>query len=99
MGDGRKGNKMEKEIFVKCQCCCSALEISKDEEEDCFNVALWSYGPLGQQITSWHEKLRWCWNIIKTGMPWSDHTIVTKEDAARIVKFLNSKLNENGKNL
>lgn len=85
---------MEKSLFVKCICCCSALEISRDEEDNCFNVALWTNGPWGHKITSWREKLRWCWNMIKTGVPWNDHTILSNEDAAKLAEYINKRLNK-----
>jgi hypothetical protein len=86
-------------IFVKCDCNCSVLEINYDdydEGNEQFNVALWVNHP-GKPNLSKKERIRWCEHVMKTGNPWSDHTIVTKEDAHRIVKFLTKKLAKYGK--
>jgi len=87
-------------IFVKCDCGgCSVLEINFDDfdgEHGQFNFALWVNHP-GETKMSKKERIRWCEHVMKTGRPWADHTIVTQEDAQRIVKFLTQKLTEYGK--
>lgn len=88
-------------IFVKCDCGgCSVLEINFDnfdkDVEGQFNVALWVQHPCKRTMSK-KERIRWCAHIMKTGNPWADHTIVTQEDAHRIVKFLTEKLIKYGK--
>jgi hypothetical protein len=87
-------------IFVKCDCCCSALEINYDKWDDDpgqFFIALWQEGR-GERPMSKKERIRWCEHVMKTGNPWADHTIVTQKDAQRIVEFLTKKLTDYGKN-
>ncbi len=86
-------------IFVKCHCCCSVLEIYCDPIEDehyQFNVALWTDYAASRPLSK-KERIRWCDHIMKTGKPWADHTIVSKEDAKRIADFLTKKLTQYGK--
>ena len=87
-------------IFIKCDCGgCSILEINSDKFDDSelqFNFSLWIQHP-GRSIMSKKERIRWCDNLMKTGNLWADHTIVTKKDAQRIIKFLSTKLTEYGK--
>ena len=85
-------NKSES-IFLKCQCDgCSLLEVNYDDFYDeterwQFNVALWQSHP-GTSPMSKKERIRWCEHVMKTGMPWADHTILSKEDALRLAKFI-----------
>lgn len=79
-------------IFIKCDCTCNVIELEHICEDDMLNITLWknsiSHKPLSKK-----ERIRWCDNIMKTGNPWADHTIVNKQDAKRIVEFLNKYIN------
>ena len=89
----------EESIFVKCSCGCNLLEINYDdfgEGPGQFNIAVW-VSHSGERPLSKKERIRWCDNVMKTGKPWADHTIVTVEEAQRIVKFLTEKLAKYGK--
>ena len=92
-------------IFLKCQCGgCSLLEVNFDDffdknERWQFNVALWQVHP-GTSPMSKKERIRWCKHVMKTGMPWADHTILSQEDALRLSKFILKHSNppkQNGK--
>lgn len=97
---------MEKSIFKKCHCCCSAIEIEADDwdytegenapvELPFFNVSLWQNGftrPL-----RWRERLRWCARILKTGNPWADHTMLTAQDARQVAEFITEELDNYAK--
>lgn len=93
--------KDSESIFVKCACGCSLLELNYDnwcdDIEKQFYIALWESHP-GSRPMSKKERIRWCEEVMKTGKPWADHTIVNIEDAQRIVKFLNKYIAQNGKN-
>ena len=77
--------------FVKCDCGGHQLECEvfnyKDGEAG-VNFTVWEYGRDGKKIRSWKEKFRWCWNIIKTGMPWADDIIVTNKEARGLASFI-----------
>lgn len=82
-------------ILIKCECCCCGLEVSLDKEEDIpdqFWFAFWSMGNYGQAPMMWKEQLRWIWNILWTGNPWSDHVILSKSSAKELSEFLNKNL-------
>jgi hypothetical protein len=93
--------KPEESIFVKCACGgCSLLEINYDEwyddKEKQFYIALWADRNSSLPMPK-KERIRWCDHVMKTGKPWADHTIVTQNDAQRIVNFLTKHLAKNGK--
>ena len=75
-------------IFIKCHCGCNVLEFNSDDELKNINIAIWVNHP-GVRPFSKKERIRWCDYVMKTGMPWADHTIVNIKDAQKIVKFLN----------
>ena len=84
-------------IYLKCDCGgCSILEFNFDEEDKQFYVAMWVSHP-GTQKLSKKERIRWCEHIMKTGKPWTDHTIVNKLDAQRLVEFINKQIAKYGK--
>jgi hypothetical protein len=88
---------INKSIFIKCKCGdCNILELMFDDEYGEFNVTIWN-NHSGKNIFSKSERIRWCENVMKTGNPWADHTIVSIKDALRISKFINKKLTQYGK--
>jgi len=93
----QKSNSM----FVKCQCGgCSVLEIEycpDDGPTNMFNVAVWQSHP-GISSMPKKERTRWCEHVMKTGKPWADHTIVSKEDAMRLANFISKHTNPSKKN-
>jgi len=91
------------EKFFKCSCYSHALEIvymvekyenDKNSYED-FYFNLWEMGRGDNNIMSWRRRFRWMWHILKTGKPYTDGIILTKEQIIDIVKFLNEQLKDN----
>ena len=80
-----------KNLFIKCECCGEALEISYDEELDSIELSIWTYGH--NNVMGWRERLRWCWRILRTGNPWGDHVILTHQKMQEIINFYNSLKN------
>lgn len=87
---------MNESIFVKCECGgCNVVEFNIDNELDCVNISVWENRSTVKPFSK-KERIRWCDNVMKTGNPWADHTIVNRKDAEQIVKFLTKYL-EHGK--
>jgi hypothetical protein len=91
------------EKFFRCSCHTHALEIvymvekyenDKDSYED-FYFNFWEMGRGDNNIMSWRQRFRWIWHILKTGKPYTDGIILTKEQIIDIVKFLNEQLKDN----
>lgn len=83
--------KIEESIFLRCDCGCNLLEINVDEELKSFNFSVWVNHP-GIRPMAKRERIRWCDHVMKTGMPWADHTIVSLKNAQRLIKFLTKNL-------
>ena len=93
---GEKEHNMTKSdsIFVKCSCGgCSVIEISDPDDDGEFDFSMWLSHP-GNTPMSQNERKRWCKDVMKTGDPWSDHTIVSMDNAKKIVQFLTEKINQ-----
>jgi hypothetical protein len=81
-------------IMVKCACHGEAIEITHPTmdagySEDEFWISIWNQGfcrPLCMR-----ERIRWCWNIFRTGKPWADNIILTPEQAKQIADFINQQ--------
>ena len=84
----------DESIFIKCQCGgCSVLEVNYDTYLDAkgqFYFSLWVQHP-GTRPMSKKERIRWCKEVMKTGKPWADHTIVSQADVKRIARFILKK--------
>ena len=89
--DGKKTYESQ-EALSRCWCYGHMLEITferwfADMEAELI-VALWNIGREGEQL-GWKEKIRWCWHILKTGMPWNDSVMLKKDDVLKLTDFLN----------
>lgn len=82
--------------MVKCACHGEAIEVTYWPHTDNeFWFSIWDQG--FSRPLCWREKIRWCWNILRTGKPWADNIIVTPEQAKQIADFINQYQNVNTK--
>jgi hypothetical protein len=80
-----------KSHFIKCNCGCQMFEVERYDYRDGdegYNFVIWARGRDGKKIYGWREKIRWCWNILKTGSPWADDIIATNKDARGLANFI-----------
>lgn len=82
-------NKKDKTIFLKCDCNCEAVEFLYDEDNEELYITPWKLGFDGN-VLSIKDRIRWCFCILKTGLPWDDCIILGKEKIASLKEFLNS---------
>jgi len=84
-----------KSHYVKCDGGCEILEVCRvvDGPNKSFEVSVWqtmgSHRPL-----CWRERIRWCWNIIKTGNPWSDMVIINDDKAKELANFITTQIKQ-----
>lgn len=80
--------------FYECNCYTEGIGYSVIDDESWheLNLFMWSRGKYyhGEPL-SFRERLRWCWNVIKTGVPYTDECCLTS-DVAR--EFANDILKE-----
>ena len=89
---GTKVDCMNKDdsIFLLCDCNSHALFVEKFKDEEEVYVSLFERGLNGRKLSS-TEKLRWCWQILRHGTPWTDFVILNKENQKSLTEFLNKK--------
>jgi hypothetical protein len=81
--------------FTTCDGGCEIFEIHRfsGDAYSNFEFSMWkpmcSDRPLG-----FKERLRWCWNILRTGIPWSDAIIISDTKAKKIANFILTEINK-----
>ena len=87
-------------MFFKCACSSEAIQVEVEKnyfEMACcteFNFSFWQEGFSFQKILTFKDKLRWCWQIMTKGIPYTDMVVLNKEEATNLKKFLEEELNE-----
>ena len=87
--------KLEEEFYV-CICGTTAICLThypNDPEDTDINIALWEQG-VNNRDTSWRERLRYIWYIIRKGHPYTDYVILSQADAIRLAQKLNEWTNK-----
>ena len=74
-------------VFLICDCFSHGLLVEKFEGEEEVSLSLFERG-LNGRILSWSSRLRWCWQILRYGKPWSDFIILNTENQKRLKDFL-----------
>jgi len=73
-------------LFIDCECHSEGLQVEYDKESDEFYFAFWHQG--FDRKLDWKSRIRWCWKIIITGVPWSDLVIVNPKSSVKIKNFI-----------
>jgi len=73
--------------FLICDCFNHGLLVERFEGEEEVNLSIFERG-LDGRILSWSSRLRWCWQILRYGKPWSDFVILNTENQKRLKDFL-----------
>ena len=73
-----------REMFL-CDCGMHGLVITDLKEAGCHEIylALWQSKYLPEPKGFW-ERLRWCWQVLKTGQPWADEICLQPKDARKL---------------
>ena len=74
-------------VFLICDCFSHGLLVEKFKGEEEVSLSLFERG-LNGRILSWSSRLRWCWQILRYGKPWSDFVILNIENQKRLKEFL-----------
>ena len=74
-------------VFLICDCFSHGLLVEKFKGEEEVSLSLFERG-LDGRILSWSSRLRWCWQILRYGKPWSDFVILNTENQKRLKDFL-----------
>lgn len=78
------------ETFIVCDCYSHGLWIERFKEDESVFINLFERGTTGKKL-SFTEKLKWCWQILIHGHPWTDMIILDKDKQKALVEFLSKK--------
>ncbi len=84
--------------FYQCDCGTEGIMISYeyiDKKDSCFiDIAFFQHGFTRNKL-SLKDKLRYCWNVIRTGLPFCDQVMLNKKIARELgnslLKWANKK--------
>ena len=82
--------KPDKAAYARCSCDTEVLKVEYNEEWGEFNISIYELS----HETTWKQKLRYIWRIIKTGAPYGDQVAPHKEEMRSIQRLLNEVLED-----
>lgn len=73
-----------KEEFIPCDCGLEVLRLTYDPDDLDFglNVSILEKGGI-----PWRDKLRWIWQIIRHGSPFSDAILLNNDGVTKLIDF------------
>lgn len=74
---------------ISCSCYGHTLYLDKDE--DCVYVSSFRRGYSGG-LLSWTERLQWCWDIIRYGIPYVDEVVLGEIESKELKAWVNSNV-------
>ena len=74
-------NQDEQEFFL-CSCGAEGILISRYSEDKEIIVSILEYR--SPPYFDWRNRLRYIWNVIRTGYPYSNDVILNQSDALRL---------------
>lgn len=75
--------------FVICDCGTHAVQVSVFKPENHEESVYLSFWESGHAIgISWRNRIRCIWHIIRTGTPWEDDVVLSREEATRLSTLL-----------
>jgi len=76
--------------WIECDCHSEGIMISHDDNDPFPNIylAIFSHGKYKNNKLSLKEKLRYCWQVIRTGNPFEDEIMLRQETAKELAEAL-----------
>jgi hypothetical protein len=71
-------------FYIPCDCSDEVLGIEYDEESKCFYLGIYEF----KRKYSIRDKLRGIWRILRTGEPYGDQMVISKENMESIKSYL-----------
>jgi len=75
-----------KSEFIRCSCGMEGMGIDYDSDDNLYYISYWSAG-LSNKKLSVREKLRYCWNLLRTGKAFNDELVFRERDINKLVSF------------
>jgi hypothetical protein len=79
-----------KRKFIECSCHNEIICIEDDESS--IYLSMYEFGRHGNNTVPFWSRFRWIWHFLKTGCPYSDSVVLSKQDAFILMNELKSRL-------
>ena len=63
------------------------MGVDYDSEDDYYYFSYWSWG-LSNNLLSWKERVRYCWNVLTKGKAFNDEIMMSQKEADKLIDFL-----------
>jgi hypothetical protein len=73
--------------YIMCECHSEILYIEYDESLKQADLCIYHSYDYGSKL-SWKNRIRYCWKIISTGKPYSDHMIMYRRGLRKLKNIL-----------
>lgn len=78
-----------------CDCETEGLLFEYDPEYNDVHIAMWHHGGYSHKL-DWKARLRWCWHIIRKGLPWADAVSMKPTEARRFAQTILATIKDEG---
>lgn len=79
---------MNKTAFIKCTCHSEGVMVEADNECDTLFLSIWERGYKDDNSLSWKQKLRYIWQVLIHGKPYTDQIVLNREACFALSKAL-----------
>lgn len=82
------------ELHITCECHTHELHVERDSDAgvDNWYVSFWQRGY--HTTTDWKWRLRYVWQILKTGRPYGDEVVLSRDQMQELFNYINKELNQ-----
>jgi len=87
-------NRVEADFECRCHGDLLRVSIWRDHPEDPPEIYLSAWQCRSARSSSWRQRLRHIWRILRCGQPYLDDMILSHKDALRLARFLDDHLRE-----
>lgn len=76
--------------FIRCDCESEILVVRYDGELDMLDLCLYESQDSFKYKMSWYQKLRYIYQVLKNGIPYTDQIVLNRVQIEELSGFLNS---------
>lgn len=73
--------------LYECDCHTHGFTVNGNEELGVIFMSFWAMGQAGNKLR-WRDRLRWCWNILRSGEPYDDEVVLSPDGAMELASAL-----------
>lgn len=91
---GKKKKKLNKNDFrigfIRCDCDSEILVVRYDGEFDMLDLCIYETRTSVKRNMSWYQKLRYIYQLLRYGQPYTDQLILKREQIEELKGFLDT---------